>query len=286
MQSKFEMYKSLSEESTAKLWQDTEYYTVYSGRENTDISSGLEDRGEFSSTGQVRTSPQELSRGTSQLDVSSDDTERDTILTSEGDRAGGEQATGYDTSRNEGESRDNGVSESDRPDEMGRIDEQRDGTGGGDSPERADIRLNSEENEAAPEEADAAFPLSDEQILGILNNYDEMNVTKQETLDFFLENEDGNRRADFIKAAYGHRAVEFEIDGIPVGYKKYGDGLELWAERPENTVMLSWDIVQEHTADLIDKECLQHERKDYLQKVLAGLSKFTICNCCHWNRGN
>ena len=49
--------------------------------------------------------------------------------------------------------------------------------------------------------------MSEEKVLAIINHYDEMNVSKQETLDFFLENEDGTRRADFIKAAYGHRAI-------------------------------------------------------------------------------
>ena len=143
---------------------DRERNNIRSGRDNADISSRLGTAGTEVDR-QVRTNEAALSEGEQAGSVSGNAAEFDSERTSGGDRRSGEPENGNDTSRNEGESRLDGTAESSKPDEVGWTDEQLDGTGGGNSPERADLQLNTKEisDEAAPEEADAAFPLSDEQ---------------------------------------------------------------------------------------------------------------------------
>ena len=240
-----------NERSSITQDNDGERNQLHSGRGNGDISSrpqavrsgGTADR-------KVRTNAADISEGTSQSDISSDVSGGNTVPTSERSGRSSSQTIENNVQQTEAEFGRDGTAEGRRPDEVGGLDEQHSENSGRSNSERADLRLNNDE-QAVPD--GAAFPVSEETVLGIINHYDEMNVTKQEVLEIFLESDDNNRRAEFMKAAYGHRAVEFELDGVPVGYKKYGDGLEIWENAPENNVKLSWDTVQELTASLIDR---------------------------------
>ena len=240
-----------NERSSITQDNDGERNQLHSGRGNRDISSRPQADGNGGTADrQVRTNENDISEGTPQADLSGDVSGGNAVSSSERDRADSAEAVSDNASRNDEIGRRDGGIESSRPDEVGGLDEQHSENSGRSNSERADIRLNNDE-QAVPD--GAAFPVSEETVLGIINHYDEMNVTKQEVLEIFLESDDNNRRAEFMKAAYGHRAVEFELDGVPVGYKKFGDGLEIWENAPENNVKLSWDTVQELTASLIDR---------------------------------
>ena len=240
-----------NERSSITQDNDGERNQLHSGRGNRDISSRPQADGNGGTADrQVRTNENDISEGTPQADLSGDVSGGNAVSSSERDRADSAEAVSDNASRNDEIGRRDGGIESSRPDEVGGLDEQHSENSGRSNSERADIRLNNDE-QAVPD--GAAFPVSEETVLGIINHYDEMNVTKQEVLEIFLESDDNNRRAEFMKAAYGHRAVEFELDGVPVGYKKFGDGLEIWENSPENSVKLSWDTVQELTASLIDR---------------------------------
>lgn len=230
---------------------DRERNSVHSGREDADLSSRL---GTSAAEGnrEIRTDEKNLPDEQQERDLSGNAPERNAQQPLGGDRRNSEpQALGNSPENGERSGSDRGT-ESDRPDGLGGNDEHSESSGRGNDNQRTDLQLN--ENEAVSEmNSDTAFSMSEEKVLAVINHYDEMNVSKQETLDFFLENEDGTRRADFIKAAYGHRAVEFELDGEIVGYRKHGDGLEMWEGSPENSAKFSWDVVQELTASLIDR---------------------------------
>ena len=230
---------------------DRERNPVHSGREDADLSSRL---GTSAAEGnrEIRTDEKDFPDEQQERNLSGNAPEGNSEQPFDRDRRNSEpQALGNSPENGERSGSDRGT-ESDRPDGLGGNDEQSESSGRGNNNQRTDLQLN--ENEAVSEmNSDTAFSMSEEKVLAIINHYDEMNVSKQETLDFFLENEDGTRRADFIKAAYGHRAVEFELDGEIVGYRKHGDGLEMWEGSPENSTMFSWDVVQELTASLIDR---------------------------------
>ena len=197
---------------------DRERNSVHSGREDADLSSRL---GTSAAEGnrEIRTDEKDLPDEQQERNLSGNAPEGNSEQPFGRDRRNSEpQALGNPFENGE-RSRSNRGTESDRPDDLGGNDEHSEGSGRGNDNQRTDLQLN--ENEAVSETiSDTAFSMSEEKVLAVINHYDEMNVSKQETLDFFLENENGTRRADFIKAAYGHRAVEFELDGEIVGYRK------------------------------------------------------------------
>jgi len=216
---------------------DRERNSVHSGREDADLSSRL---GASRTEGnrEIRTNEKDLPDEQQERDLSGNAPEGNAHQPLGGDRRNSEpQAPGNSPENGERSGSGRGT-ESDRPDGLGGNDEYLESSGRGNDNQRTDLQLN--ENEAVSETiSDTAFSMSEEKVLAVINHYDEMNVSKQETLDFFLENEDGTRRADFIKAAYGHRAVEIEIDGELVGYRKHGDGLEMWEGSPEHSTKFS-----------------------------------------------
>lgn len=229
---------------------DRERNPLCSGREDADLSSRLGTSGAKGNR-QVRTAQKDVSDEQQTVDVSGNAPERNAQQPLGGDRRNGEKEALGTSPEDSGRSGSNRGTESERPDGLGGTDEHIEGSGRGNDFQRTDLQLNTDE--AVQEQSDTAFFMPEETITAILTSYDEMNVSKSEVLDYFLEHDNAEERAEFIKAAYGHRAVEFQLDGDVVGYKKNGDGLEMWLNGTENSVKVSWDAVQEVVADLIDK---------------------------------
>ena len=112
---------------------------------------------------QVREDAEEVPAGAPARPLESNDSGRDPVPASAGDRADGERTPG-DNASADGESRGrDGGAESLRPDDLGGADEQPQGTGRGDSDEGTDLRL---EIEPAPftGEQFSIFPSEEEQI--------------------------------------------------------------------------------------------------------------------------
>lgn len=221
-----------------------------SGREDADLSSRLGAAGAENNR-EVRTAQTDVSEEQQTVTVSGNAAERDAQQPLGGDRRGSDKETLGDSAADSERSGSYGGTESERPNDVGGTDEHLESAGGGADFQRTDLRLNTDET--VPEQSDTAFLLPEEVISAILDRYDEMNVSKSEVLEFFLEHDSDEERAEFMKAAYGHKAVEFQIDDTVVGYKKNGDGIEIWQNSREQSVMLSWDIVQQITADRIEK---------------------------------
>ena len=153
-----------------------------------------------------------------------------------------------------------GGAESHRPDEVGGADEQLQSIGRGTDSEGTDLRIGQEP--AAPEislTADPELPPLLEQrfITTILENReDDLKSPKKEIQNFFRENYEQNKRAEYLKAVYPDRFTELIVDGIRIGYKAMDDGLLLWEgaylTRTKESVF-SWGIVADLTGNLIDQ---------------------------------
>ena len=96
---------------------------------------------------QIREDAESVSEGASPGAVEQADSEREAVPAPVGDRAGGAEPLGADDAGADEDSRDNGEPESKRPDEVDGPDEQLQGAGGGNHPERADIQLTPQEPE-------------------------------------------------------------------------------------------------------------------------------------------
>lgn len=101
-------------------------------------------------------------------------------------------------------------------------------------------------------------PLLDENIInGIMKHDRFFKVKRDEIAEFFKENEDYDKRCEFIKSVFRmEEYTELDINDVRAGYKAEADGLTIWEgsylSRTKES-KLSWDLVQSFTADLIDK---------------------------------
>ena len=101
-------------------------------------------------------------------------------------------------------------------------------------------------------------PLLDENIInGIMKHDRFFKVKRDEIAEFFKENEDYDKRCEFMKSVFRmEEYTELDINDVRAGYKAEADGLTIWEgsylSRTKES-KLSWDLVQSFTADLIDK---------------------------------
>lgn len=101
-------------------------------------------------------------------------------------------------------------------------------------------------------------PLLDQNIInGIMKHDRFFKVKRDEIAEFFKENEDYDKRCEFIKTVFRmEEYTELDVNDVRAGYKAEADGLTVWEgsylSRTKES-KLSWDLVQSFTADLIDK---------------------------------
>ena len=131
------------------------------------------DTGGREASGQVREPSQELPSGAQTGAVQPAGAVGEVVPASQGDRRDGEPEAGTDDVRADEAVRSDGGTESPGSDEVGGPDEQPEGAGGGNDPERADLQLTEDAPEPEPEEAPQAyqmslFPSEDEQIAYIV----------------------------------------------------------------------------------------------------------------------
>lgn len=101
-------------------------------------------------------------------------------------------------------------------------------------------------------------PLLDENIInGIMKHDRFFKVKRDEIAEFFKENEDYDKRCEFMKSVFRmDEYTELDVNNVRAGYKAEAVGLTVWEgsylSRTKES-KLSWDLVQSFTSDLIDK---------------------------------
>ena len=100
-------------------------------------------------------------------------------------------------------------------------------------------------------------PLVDENIInGILRDDRFFKIKRNEIARYFENNEDMEKRAEFMEKAINTEYSELDLDDIRVGYKADKTGLLMWEGSflsRTKEVLLSWDLVQSLTAAMIEK---------------------------------
>ena len=110
--------------------------------------------------GQVRDAAEDLPSGASPHPLEPDDPVRDAVSAPAGDRRDGAPEAGTDDAGADAVGGRDGSAESQRPDEVGRADEQPESTGGRDHSERAGVQLTNDAPEAEPTQPTAAYQMS------------------------------------------------------------------------------------------------------------------------------
>ena len=103
---------------------------------------------------EVRADEEAVSEGAPSDSVEQADSERAAVLPSSGDRRDGTQETGRDAAADGDAGRSDGGTEEERPDGVGRNDEQPESAGGGNHPERAGVQLTDIQDEPVVETAE------------------------------------------------------------------------------------------------------------------------------------
>ena len=176
----------------------------------------------------------------------------ETERTPDGDTADSAGEAGADRS-GDGESAErDGGTESERPDDVARHDEQLPAGGGGDRDEGTDLQLENSEKETEqqterdgqPEEAiptqvewydrsneDKSLPFfyNEEDIKSLLLSTPHLKASKEEISKFFETHEDERERTEYLKDIFNNEYTEFTLeDGRHVGYKTYQNVLHIW----------------------------------------------------------
>lgn len=100
-------------------------------------------------------------------------------------------------------------------------------------------------------------PITDENLInGIIKSDMFFKIKRDKIAEFFENNEDIDKRTEFIKKAFNDDFSELDIGDVRAGYKAGENGLLIWEgsflSRTKETA-LSWNLVQSLTADLIEK---------------------------------
>ena len=186
-----------------------------------------------------------------------------------GNRAAGDVDGGADDST-DGENRGrDGADESERPDALGRADEQFPTFSGGNSAERTDLQLKPQEPEPNTTgnwlvewESDESGgdnelpPFLDAHLMeAIVLDEGGRTVKRQNIFEYFQSHKSYADRCAFLEKAYTETYVEFDADGTRIGYKKQKNGLLMWEShylsRTSESVF-SWGVVTELTEHLIE----------------------------------
>lgn len=212
---------------------------------------------------QIRADEEEVPKGAQEGNLFGNASGGQTDEPPAGDSGNGRGEDG--TSRQpDGESRgrERGI-KGERPDALGRTDEQHPARSGGDNPERTDLQLNTESKEESDSEKlpdffdflDGQGEESSENILrGLLCFDDYLKKKRKDIAAYFVTEPDAGKRTAFIQKAYNKEFSELDVGTHRVGYRAIEDGLVIWAGNyltRSCEAKLSWDVVREYIDDYL-----------------------------------
>lgn len=147
--------------------------------------------------------------------------------TSVGDTGNSTEQNRADRDRDGEVAERDGGTESERPDDVGRDDEQHPAGSGGDRAEGTDIRL--EWYDRSKEDISIPFLSGADTIRELLRTTSHLKADKEEIRRFYETHEDDKERVDYIKSIFNHENTEELLqDGRRFGYKTYENVLHIW----------------------------------------------------------
>ena len=270
-------------EREASLQQQTER-TSYAEHHDLQPERGLPnpesrtERDRAEAPGQVRQNAEGLPAAAQAGAVEQHDSVRDPVSASEGDRRDGEQPSGADDARADEAQRRDGGAESQRPDAVGGADEQSQGPGGGNHPERTDFQLNvtgeqitlfdvglfptEQEQIALIDEAERvgptpfAFSFAQEDIDDVLRLASNSDNTRMEVAAAFQKQKPLNDIVALLQREYhGGAGLKSANGEFSVWYDQ--DGLHLAKGRSARYVksaqVVSWEAAAERIGELLEE---------------------------------
>jgi len=140
--------------------------------------------------------------------------------------------------------------ESNRPNEMGRVDEQLADDSRGDSNERIDLRLNFYDKNSNKH----PYVVVDEKVNQILSTTPHLKVSNKDIINYFEIEKDISKRAKFIKNAFNSDYTGIIINDNMYGYKAFDNGLLFWKGNflsRDTETFISWEDLTYHYDSMI-----------------------------------
>ena len=258
-----------------------------------------EDRGAGAAPRQVRADAPEVPEGASSHSLEPDDLGGDSVPAPAGDRAGSAEPLRADDAGAGGRGRSDGKPESQRPNEMGGLDEHLQGAGRGDHPQRADLRITEHptrggqlsffpteaEQITAIEEAESAqtpfaFSVSQAQLDHVLRLGGNEDDTRMVIASAFQKQKSVEDVAALLQSTFhggngfktpeGELSAWYAVDGIHIAPGRS-------AEYVRSAQVIAWQDAAAHISQLMDSgayasnvelaEAGQHERMQLAQAL-------------------
>jgi len=205
---------------------------------------------------EVRNDEKNLSDGGEEERIYTADDERDTFTASHGDGPQGD-GDGKQISRGDGtEGRSNRETESDRPNEVGRTNEQLPTSSTGNSVKRDDLHLNIDKStEVQAEQTNLGLEYV---LTSVLQCHRHMALSGAEIQNYFVDNADEEQRIGFVRDCYNKDYTEIVTEeGHRVGYHANEDGLEVWTGAylgSTSRVTVPWHVVVNAIGVLVNND--------------------------------
>lgn len=221
---------------------------------------------------EIRKNEIKVSEGTQQATIHDIENGKEISRTFDGDTGNSISTSITDSGRNGETGESERRIESPRPDEMGAVDEQLEDDSRGDSGEGNNLRLTEYKKEN-----DIGYVVVDEKINQILATTTYLSKHNSEIIQYFDQEKDISKRAEYLKNIVNNEYTEILIDNERFGYKKFENGILFWKDGFLNRtaeILVSWNDLTYHYEAMI----LLHQLQDRFEKPKSEIEQQSLIN--------
>ena len=184
-----------------------------------------------------------------------------TITTLDGNSNDSRNESGTNDGRNGETGEYNRRIESQRPDEVDRLNEQLESESRGNSNERTNLQLGFYDYDINK----THYIVVEEKVNQILAQA-QLKISNSEIKRYFENEQDRTKRADFIKSAFDNVYTGILINEEMYGYKAFDNGLLFWKGNfltKDTEILVSWEDLTDHYDSMI----LLHQLNDRMKRL-------------------
>ena len=222
----------------------------------------------------IRSDEIQLSKESQKPRVDNISNEQETSTTLDTSTGTSEPESGRIGRDDEETTRDNRRIESQRPNDMGRIHEQHQSDSRGDSSERNNLHLGIYSRDSSK---DCPYVVTDAKVNQILTNAPHLRVSNSEIRQYFENENDKNKRAEFLKSSFNIDYTEITINDERYGYKAFENGLLVWKGSflsRDTESFISW----ENLIDNYEAMIMLNQLKDVETRIPSVTDQMSLIN--------
>ena len=223
---------------------------------------------------EIRSNEIQLSKELQKPRIDNIGNEQETRTTLDTNTGTNEQESGRTGRDDEEATRNNGRIESQRSDDMGRTHEQHQSDSRGNGSERNNLHLGIYSRDSSK---DCPYVVTDAKVNQILTNAPHLRVSNSEIRQYFENENDKNKRAEFLKSSFNIDYTEITINDERYGYKAFENGLLVWKGSflsRDTESFISW----ENLIDNYEAMIMLNQLKDVETRILSVTDQMSLIN--------